>query len=108
MGAREVEAEKDEAGDLSLSGHSRRGAPTTGRGGKGNGEGRRVRRGPMVLAGTGRWCLQAAGMASAESAKAAAVIPVRRPRGSRRRSPPDLRLLAGSRGWPAVVVGDGG
>ncbi|BAS86225.1 Os03g0731650 [Oryza sativa Japonica Group] len=31
MGAREVEAEKDEAGDLSLSGHSRRGAPTTGR-----------------------------------------------------------------------------
>uniref|UniRef100_A0A0E0GTC0 Uncharacterized protein n=1 Tax=Oryza nivara TaxID=4536 RepID=A0A0E0GTC0_ORYNI len=29
MGAREVEAEKDEAGDLSLSGHSRRGAPTT-------------------------------------------------------------------------------
>uniref|UniRef100_A0A0D3FFI9 Uncharacterized protein n=1 Tax=Oryza barthii TaxID=65489 RepID=A0A0D3FFI9_9ORYZ len=69
---------------------------------------RRVRRRPMVLVGVGRWCLQAAGMAMAVGAKAAAVVPTQRRRGARRRSPSDLRLLAGSGGWPAVVIGDGG
>uniref|UniRef100_A0A0D9Z414 DUF834 domain-containing protein n=1 Tax=Oryza glumipatula TaxID=40148 RepID=A0A0D9Z414_9ORYZ len=45
----------------------------------------------------------AAGMAMAAGAKAAAVVPTRRRRDARRRSPSDLRLLAGSGGWPAVV-----
>ncbi|EEE59869.1 hypothetical protein OsJ_12457 [Oryza sativa Japonica Group] len=62
----------------------------------------------MGITDFGYATLHAAGMASAKSAKAAAVIPVRRPRGSRRRSPPDLRWpdLEGGRRWWSATAAD--